>query len=145
ADVDREGVTFLRHQANAVSQRAIAILQDAPQIFENNFGTDEDPRIDRVVGIELLADRDDSIAVRANFHLILEVENRRDLSVDGENENGRLGSSEQHVQDRLLKKMVAYREEKRCPNFSSRGEQRNAVLFLPVRIRNWMKLHPSRE
>src|SRR3954453_9910935 len=61
-DIDRERVAFLGHKANAVGQGAVIVSQDAPQIFEDRVRADEDAGVDRVVVVELLADRDQPIA-----------------------------------------------------------------------------------
>ena len=83
-NIDRQRFPILSHQSHAIGQTAVVILERAAQVIKHDFRTEKNPRVDRVVILELFSDRDDQVILRLYFHRVVQIEDRIDFVVDGQ-------------------------------------------------------------
>src|ERR1043166_1623244 len=72
----------------------------------------------------------------SDFHRVFQIKYGIQLPIYRDVKESGIKRMEQMIDDRIVKKMIAHGEKKRCGDAIGRCEQRNAILLLPIVIFN---------
>ncbi len=100
ANINAANLVIFGHKAHSVGKTAVAPAAAglrSLQVIEDFDGTNEHSSIDRVVIAQMFSDCDDLVAVRLNFHRIIDIENCIQLSVDRDIELVKDGLTDQKI------------------------------------------------